>query len=241
MRRDNGIGKPLGRRPITQILLIEDDSETAGLVSEELASAGFGVECRETIAQAEEALRDRNYDLLVLDRIVPDGDTIEFLGSLRHAGRDVPCLFISAMSSVSQRVEALSIGADDYLVKPFALSELSARANALLRRSQSAPTTLKAGPLTLDLVANCATRGDRVLDLLPKEWALLEYFVRNAGSLVTRSMLLRDVWGYRFEPQSNVVDVHVGKLRRKLELPGERSLIRSIRGKGFILEAEERA
>lgn len=224
-----------------RIILVEDDDDTAGLVSERLADGGFDVATYDRIADAAAGLRDGGADLLVLDRIVPDGDTIELLRTLRTSGRETPCLFISALTSVNQRVDALEAGADDYLVKPFALVELVARAHALVRRAQPRETLLRVGPISVDLVEDRAWRGQRSIDLLPKELNLLTYLMRNAGALVTRSMLLRDVWGYNFEPQSNVVDVHLGKLRRKIDAPGERPLLQTVRGKGFRLEPEGEA
>ena len=147
---------------------------------------------------------------------------------------------VSALASVDERIRGLKAGGDDYLIKPFAIDELAARVEALLRRSSDTrATTLQVGPLKLDLIARSASRGERPLDLLPAEFKLLEYLMRHSGQTVTRTMLLEDVWHYRFMPRTNLVDVHIGKLRRKLDLPGDPPLIRSVRRSGFMLHAGE--
>ena len=147
---------------------------------------------------------------------------------------------VSALASVDERIRGLKAGGGDYLIKPFAMDELAARVEALLRRSSDTrATTLQVGPLKLDLIARSASRGERALDLLPAEFKLLEYLMRHSGQTVTRAMLLEDVWHYRFMPRTNLVDVHIGKLRRKLDLPGDPPLIRSVRRSGFMLHAGE--
>ena len=175
-------------------------------------------------------------DVLIIDRMLPELDGLSVLKALRIAGIRTPAIVLSALNGVDDRILGLRAGGDDYLGKPFVLGELAARIEALLRRPSSGPeTVLRIGELELDLVSRTARRGTRVLDLLPREFRLLEYMVRRAGQTVTRSMLFQDVWNYRFTPRSNLVDVHMGKLRRKLDLPGEVEVLRNVRGTGFVL------
>ncbi len=222
---------------MTRILLIEDDDGTADEILLELAASGYEAERAGNLALAGERARAAAFDLLVLDRQLPDGEGLALLADLRAEGRRTPALVLSALGSLDDRVRGLRAGGDDYLPKPFALVELIARIEALLRRpDDSRETRLIAGPLDLDLLTGQATRGGRPLDLLPRELKLLDYMVRRAGSIVTRSMLLRDVWGYSFEPNSNVVDVHMGRLRRKVDGEGEAPLIRNVRGQGYVLD-----
>lgn len=222
---------------MTQILLIEDDAVTADEIRLELTSAGHGVTHRETLAEAALVARAGGIDLLIVDRQLPDGEGLVLIETLRGEGRRTPALVLSALGSLDDRVRGLRAGGDDYLAKPFALVELVARVEALLRRpDESRDTRLIAGPLDLDLLAGRATRGNRPLELLPREFKLLDYLARRPGRIVTRSMLLQDVWGYTFEPNSNVVDVHIGRLRRKVDAEGEIQLIRNVRGQGYILD-----
>jgi two-component system OmpR family response regulator len=174
----------------------------------------------------------------VVDRLLPGLDGLAVIEALRGAGIHTPALVLSALNGVDERVRGLRAGGDDYLGKPFALAELAARVEALLRRPASGPeTVLRVGPLELDLVARTARRSGRVLDLLPREFRLLEYLMRRAGQTVTRAMLFEDVWSYRFTPRSNLVDVHMGRLRRKLDGPSEQELLANVRGIGFVLDA----
>jgi two-component system, OmpR family, response regulator len=231
----------MARRPtrtgMTQILLIEDDAVTADEIRLELTSAGHGVTHRGTLAEAASVARAGGIDLLIVDRQLPDGEGLVLIETLRGEGRRTPALVLSALGSLDDRVRGLRAGGDDYLAKPFALVELVARVEALLRRpDESRDTRLIAGPLDLDLLAGRATRGNRPLELLPREFKLLDYLARRPGRIVTRSMLLQDVWGYTFEPNSNVVDVHIGRLRRKVDAEGEGQLIRNVRGQGYILD-----
>ncbi|WP_203310894.1 MULTISPECIES: response regulator transcription factor [Sphingomonas] len=222
---------------MTQILLIEDDAVTADEIRLELTSAGHGVTLRTTLVEAASVARGGGIDLLIVDRQLPDGEGLVLIETLRGEGRRTPALVLSALGSLDDRVRGLRAGGDDYLAKPFALVELVARVEALLRRpDESRDTRLIAGPLDLDLLAGRATRGNRPLELLPREFKLLDYLARRPGRIVTRSMLLQDVWGYTFEPNSNVVDVHIGRLRRKVDAEGEVQLIRNVRGQGYILD-----
>ncbi|WP_084581908.1 response regulator transcription factor [Sphingomonas azotifigens] len=222
---------------MTQILLLEDDPGTADEIRLELAAAGHGVHHRATLAAAAEAVRAGGIDLLIVDRQLPDGEGLDLIAALRADGFRTPALVLSALGSLDDRVRGLRAGGDDYLPKPFALVELLARVEALLRRpDERRDTRLIVGPLDLDLLEGKASRAGRPLDLLPRELKLLDYLVRRPGRIVTRSMLLQDVWGYSFEPNSNVVDVHIGRLRRKVDGEGELQLIRNVRGQGYVFD-----
>ena len=222
---------------MTHILLIEDDAGTANEIRLELVANGYDVTWRETVEDGILAERDHGADLLIVDRQLPDGEGLDLIARLRANGRRTPALVLSALGRLDDRVRGLRAGGDDYLPKPFALVELVARVQALLRRPDDARTTrLIVGPLDLDLLAGAATRAGRPLDLLPRELKLLEYLTRRPGQIVTRSMLLQDVWGYTFEPNSNVVDVHMGRLRRKVDAGGEPQLIRNVRGQGYVFD-----
>ena len=220
-----------------RILLIEDDSGTATEIALELRAGGYAVTHRATLAAALPIARSGDADLLIVDRQLPDGEGLDLIAQLRDEGRRTPVLVLSALGSLDDRVRGLRAGGDDYLAKPFALVELAARVEALLRRpNETRDTRLIVGPLDLDLLSGTATRAGRALELLPRELKLLEYLVRRPGRIVTRSMLLQDVWGYTFEPNSNVVDVHMGRLRRKIDGDGEQPLIRNVRGQGYVFD-----
>lgn len=222
---------------MTHILLLEDDAGTATEIALELVANGYDVTPCARIADGFRAARDDGVDLLIVDRQLPDGEGLDLIERLRAEGRRTPALVLSALGSLDDRVRGLRAGGDDYLAKPFALIELVARVQALLRRpNESRDTRLIVGPLDLDLLAGTATRAGRALDLLPRELKLLDYLVRRPGRIITRSMLLQDVWGYSFEPNSNVVDVHIGRLRRKVDAEGEPQLIRNVRGQGYVFD-----
>jgi len=222
---------------VTHILLIEDDAGTASEIALELTASGYDVTHCALVAEGLHAARSEGVDLLIVDRQLPDGEGLDLIQQLRGEGRRTPALVLSALGSLDDRVRGLRAGGDDYLPKPFALIELVARVQALLRRpNESRDTRLFVGPLDLDLLKGTATRAGRALDLLPRELKLLEYLVRRPGRIITRSMLLQDVWGYSFEPNSNVVDVHIGRLRRKVDAEGEPQLIRNVRGQGDVFE-----
>jgi len=181
-----------------------------------------------------------DYDVAVLDRMLPELDGIAIVEAMRSARRATPVLFLSAKGEVADRVAGLEAGADDYLVKPFAFSELRARVDALLRRG-AAPvqeTVLRVGDLEMDLLARRVTRAGRPIDLQRREFQLLESLMRNAGRVVTRTMLLENVWDYHFDPQTNVIDVHISRLRRKVDAGADRPLIETVRGAGYRLRAE---
>ena len=222
---------------MTHILLIEDDAGTANEIIIELAANGYRVTHRTLVAEGLAVAENEAVDLLIVDRQLPDGEGLDLIARLRASDRMTPALVLSALGTLDDRVRGLRVGGDDYLPKPFALVELVARVQALLRRPDESRTTrLIAGPLDLDLLKGAATRAGRALDLLPRELKLLDYLVRRPGQVVTRSILLRDVWGYTFEPNSNVVDVHMGRLRRKVDGDGEPALIRNVRGQGYVLD-----
>ncbi len=222
---------------MTQLLLIEDDAEMAREIVCEFHESGYVVEHADDGARGLALALAREYDAIVVDRMLPSLDGMSVLAQLRDCGRTTPVLILSAIGTVAERISGLRSGSDDYLVKPFVLGELVARVEALVRRPDRSTNTLAVGDLRLDLLSRTAERAGRPLELLPREFQLLTYLMRRPGAVVTRSMLLEDIWDCRFELRTNVVDVHVGKLRRKVDGPGERPLIASVRGAGFILDA----
>ena len=225
---------------MTAILVIEDDAETAEQIEVELTRRGFAVGRAADGPAGLERAAAGGWDALVVDRLLPGLDGLSLIRALRVRGVTTPALVLSALDQVTDRIAGLRAGGDDYLVKPFALGELLARLEALLRRPVGgAPTALRVGPLELDLIARRARRAGRDLDLLAREFQLLEYLVRREGQVVTRQMLLEEIFGYRFELRSNLVDVHIGRLRRKLDPPGETPMLSTLRGLGFALHAPD--
>ena len=221
---------------LAKVLLIEDDEETAEEVALELHRCGHTVT---QVASGPEGLSAAHdgFDAMIVDRLLPGLEGLDVIKALRGEGVRTPALVVSALGGLDDRVRGLRAGGDDYLPKPFALVELVARLEALLRRpAETRETILRLGPLELDLLERTGTRSGRPLDLQSRELDILEYLVRRPGRIVTRSMLLQDVWGYRFEPRSNVVDVHMSKLRRKVDAPDEPQLIRNVRGEGYRLD-----
>lgn len=223
---------------MAKLLLIEDDLETTEEISTDLRFRGHEVACEATGPGGLGIARMGGWDVLLIDRMLPGCDGLEIVQALRHEAVHTPVLMMSALGDVDERVRGLRAGGDDYLGKPFALVELAARVEALLRRPvNSRETLLRAGPLELDLIEGTACRGRRVLDLLPREFKLLKYMVQRPGQTVTRDMLFQEVWNYQFVPDTNLVDVHMGRLRRKLDGSGEVPLIRNVRGAGFVFDA----
>jgi two-component system, OmpR family, response regulator len=221
---------------MTKVLLIEDDSETAEEITAELADRGFEVEWSADGIEGLDKARSLQPDAMIVDRLLPGMDGLTVIEALRKDQVRTPVLVLSALGAVDDRVRGLRMGGDDYLTKPFALVELIARLEALLRRpSESRETTLRAGPLELDLIERTAKRDDRAIDLLPREFRLLEYMMQRSDQLLTRAMLLEEVWNYKFVPATNLVDVHMGRLRHKVDGPGETPMIHNVRGAGFIL------
>lgn len=223
-------------RPMAKLLLIEDDTETAEEITAELADCGFEVEWAADGIEGLDKARSLKPDAMIVDRLLPGMDGLTVIEALRRDQVRTPVLVLSALGAVDDRVRGLRMGGDDYLTKPFAFVELIARIEALLRRpSESRETTLRAGPLELDLIGRTVKRGDRVIDLLPREFRLLEYMMQRSDQLLTRAMLLEEVWNYKFVPATNLVDVHMGRLRHKVDGPGEAPMIHNVRGAGFIL------
>ncbi len=223
-----------------RILVIEDDREAAAYMVNGLAESGYVVD---QAADGHEGLilgSSRDYDAMVVDRMLPGLDGLAVIQALRGQGIDTPVLILSALGQVDDRVRGLKAGGDDYLTKPYAFAELLARLEALLRRANpaSAETRLKLADLEIDLLARTVRRGGRGIELKPREFALLEFLLRHAGQVVTRTMLLEGVWGYHFDPQTNVIDVHVSRLRQKIDKGFGRPLLHTVRGVGYCLRAE---
>jgi two-component system, OmpR family, response regulator len=219
------------------VVLVEDEQEMASEVKGELESRGFLVRLA-SIAEAADAARVGDAAMMIMDRIVFGEDSLATLEVLRKEGIKVPVLVISALSSVDEKVKGLKAGGDDYLTKPFAMVELVARVEAMLRRLDDVRTTkLHVGDLEMDLIEKTVHRGGVKIELLPREFRLLEYFLRHPGRVITRAMLLQEVWQYHFSLETNVVDVHISNLRKKIDTKGMPSLIVNIRGAGFMLNA----
>jgi two-component system OmpR family response regulator len=229
----------LVRQPGTaKVLLIEDDVETACEIKAELVDRGFEVDWAATGIEGLAKARTGLADAMIVDRLLPGVDGLTIIEVMRQERVRTPVLVLSALGAVDDRIRGLRAGGDDYLTKPFAILELVARVEALLRRpAENQDTTLRVGPLELDLLARTAKRGDREIDLLPREFRLLEYMVRRKDQLLTRAMLFEEVWHYKFVPQSNLIDVHMGRLRRKVDRSEEPPMIHNVRGEGFILRA----
>src|SRR3982075_2198553 len=224
------------KRPMAKVLLIEDDAETAEEIKAELADRGFDVEWSANGIEGLDKARSLQPDAMIVDRLLPGMDGLTVIETLRKEQVRTPVLVLSALGAVDDRVRGLRMGGGDYLTKPFAIVELVARIEALLRRpAESRETTLRVGPLELDLIERTAKRGDRVIDLLPREFRLLEYMMQRCDQLLTRAMLLEEVWNYKFVPATNLVDVHMGRLLHKVDGPGEVAMIHNVRGAGFIL------
>ena len=223
---------------MAKVLLIEDDAETASEIKAELVDRGFEVDWAATGIEGLDKARAGQADAMIVDRLLPGVDGLTIIEVMRHESLRTPVLVLSALGAVDDRIRGLRAGGDDYLTKPFAILELVARLEALLRRpAENRDTILRVGPLELDLLARTAKRDDREIDLLPREFRLLEYMMRRKDQLLTRAMLFEEVWHYKFVPQSNLVDVHMGRLRRKVDRPEEPPLIHNVRGEGFILRA----
>lgn len=230
--------------PISQsmrVLIIEDDAATADYVVKGLREQGHVVEHAANGTDGLHRAAAEPFDVLVVDRMLPGRDGLAVVKLLRAAGNDTPVLVLSALDRVDDRVTGLRAGGDDYLTKPFAFAELVARIEVLGRRRSAGGSTpdtrLQVGDLTIDRMARRVTRADQTLDLQPREYALLECLARHAGQVVTRTMLLEQVWDYHFDPQTNVIDVHIARLRSKVDKPFDRPLIHTVRGAGYVLRA----
>jgi len=222
-----------------RILVVEDDKKIASFVAQGLKQNGFAVD---HCADGEDALmmaRSVSYDLAVVDIMLPKLDGLSLVQTLRREKMQVPVLILSAKATVDDRVKGLQAGGDDYLVKPFAFSEMLARVQALIRRSTHAsePTKLTVGDLTLDLLNREVLRGGRVIELQTREFSLLEFLMRHAGRVVTKTMILEHVWDYSFDPQTNVVDVLVCRLRNKVDKDFPKKMIHTMRGVGYVIKS----
>lgn len=220
-----------------RILVVEDDARTARHIADCLQREGHDATEAQDARRALELARSGRFDLLIVDRLLPGLDGLSMVSRLRRAGNPVPVLFLSALDGLEDRVEGLRAGGDDYLVKPFAASELAARVAALGRRADLSATRLCVADLEIDLVARRARRGERPIALQPREFRLLEVLMRNAGQVVTRDMLLHEVWNFHFDPRTTVVETHVSRLRAKIEPPPEPPLLHTERGAGYRLRA----
>lgn len=220
------------------ILIVEDDNKTAREIAAALADSGMGSGHAGTGVEAIAKARSSHYDAIILDRMLPGGlNGLEVLAALRGTGVTTPVLFLSALSAVSDRVRGLRAGGDDYLTKPFDFLELTARVDALVRRhAQDVPVPeveLTIGDLHINLLMRTVRRAGIEIELLPREYQLLEHLVRNAGNIMTRTMIFEQVWGYHLDERTNVIDVHIAKLRRKLEAGGGPAMIETVRGAGY--------
>lgn len=224
-----------------RILVVEDDKDVAGFVVKGLREAGHVVEHTANGRDGLFLAASEQFDAIVLDRMLPGGvDGLRLLETLRSQGNTTPVLFLSAMAQVDDRVRGLKAGGDDYMTKPFAFAELLARVEALTRRGkgEGPATRLVVGDLEMDLLSRGVKRAGQKVDLQPREFRLLEYLMRHAGQVVTRTMLLEGVWDYHFDPQTNVIDVHVSRLRQKVDKPFDGPLIHTVRNAGYMLRAE---
>jgi two-component system, OmpR family, response regulator len=219
-----------------RILLVEDDREAAAYLVKGLTESGHRVTLAEEGRDGLERATKDSFDAMIIDRMLPGMDGLSIIASLRAARNQTPVLVLSALGDVDDRVKGLRAGCDDYLSKPFAFAELLARLEALTRRG-SAETRLAVGDLEMDLLTRSVTRAGRIIDLLPREFRLLEYLMRHAGHIVTRTMLLEKVWDHHFDPQTNVIDVHVSRLRQKLDKGFATPLLHTVRGAGYTLRA----
>lgn len=224
-----------------KLLLIEDDRQTAEYVTRGLGELGHSCDHVANGVDGLAAALGGHHDAIILDRNLPELDGLAVLTALRLQGSRTPVLVLSALSQVDDKVAGLRAGGDDYLAKPFSFQELIARLEAIVRRRDGGATTttthLQVGSLTLDLLARSAKRGSRTIELLNKEFQLLEYLMRHAGQVVTRTMMTEAIWDYSFNPGTNVIDVHVSRLRSKIDAPGEPSMIQTVRGAGYRLDA----
>ncbi len=221
------------------ILVVEDDRDTREFVRSGLVQAGHTVDVADNGRDGLLVASTGSFDLIVLDRMLPEVDGLTVVRTLRASDNRVPVLILSALGEVDQRVAGLRAGGDDYLVKPFAFSELEARLEALARRTapEGPATLLRVGDLEMDLMTRSVHRGESAIDLQPREFALLEYLMRHAGQVVTRTMLLEHVWDYHFDPQTNVIDVHISRLRAKIDKGFDEPLLHTVRGAGYKIAA----
>lgn len=225
-----------------RVLVVEDDSQVAAYLVKGLKEQGYNVDHAADGKNGLFLATSEDYDAMIIDRMLPELDGLAIVKSVRAAGKTTPILILSALGDVDARVEGLRAGGDDYLTKPFAFSELLARLDALLRRARQAPaaeTTLRVADLELDQLTRTVKRGGSIIALQPREYRLLEYLMDNAGRVVTRTMLLEQVWDYHFDPQTNVIDVHISRLRGKIDKNFEQPLLQTVRGAGYMIREPE--
>lgn len=224
-----------------RILLIEDDNSVADYIIKGLMQSGYTVDHAADGKQGLILATSENYDVMVVDRMLPNVDGLTIIQTMRASDNKTPVLILSALGEVDDRVKGLKAGGDDYLVKPFAFAELLARIEAILRRQESSATQtrLKVADLEMDLLAHKVTRAGEGFNLQPREYKLLEYLMKHAGQVVTRTMLLENVWEYHFDPQTNVIDVHISRLRQKIDKGFDRQLLSTVRGAGYMLHDPE--
>lgn len=224
-----------------KLLLVEDDKEAAAYLRRALSEAGHTIDHAASGREGLLLAAGETYDVIVLDRMVPEIDGLAILRTIRASGVKTPVLLLTAMGGIDDRVEGLEAGGDDYLVKPFAFAELLARVNALARRppTQEVQTALTVADLSLDLLKRTVTRRGVRIDLQPREFQLLEYLMRHAGRVVTRTMLLESVWDFHFDPKTNIVETHISRLRGKLDRGKGSDLIHTVRGAGYVLRAPD--
>ncbi|MDR5805789.1 response regulator transcription factor [Caballeronia sp. LZ001] len=218
-----------------KILVIEDNEQVAGFLRKGLAEMGHVIDCADNGRDGMFLAAGETYDSIILDRMLPGGiDGLGIISALRATGNKVPILILSALGEVDERIRGLKAGGDDYVVKPFALGEVAARLDALTRRSQEnlVDTALKVGDLSIDLLSRKVVRAGKAIVLKPREFKLLEYLMRHAEQVVTRTMLLENIWEYHFDPQTNVIDVHMSKLRQKIDTGFDKSLLLTVRNAG---------
>lgn len=224
-----------------KILLVEDNPQVAQFIRKGLGEAGHTIDHADNGRDGLFLATSEQYDAIIMDRMLPGGvDGLGIVDALRRTGNATPILILSALADVDERIRGLRAGGDDYLTKPFAYGELEARLQALVRRGRTVPTqtVLEVGDLSLDLLKRQAMRGGKVIALKPREYKLLEYLMRHAGQVVTRTMLLENVWEYHFDPQTNVIDVHISNLRQKIDAGTEKPLLKTVRGAGYMMAAE---
>jgi two-component system OmpR family response regulator len=225
-----------------RILVIEDDAQAAQYLTKGLRESGFVVDHAPDGPQGLFLATSETYDAMIVDRMLPGMDGLLIVETIRRNGNQTPVLFLSAMGQVDDRVRGLRAGGDDYLTKPYAFTELLARLEALLRRGAApaaAQTELQIGDLRMDLLSRSVTRSGRKIDLQQREFQILEYLMRHSGQVVTRTMLLENVWNYHFDPQTNVIDVHISRLRQKIDKDFDAPLLQTVRGAGYCLRASD--
>ena len=225
-----------------RVLVVEDDSQVAAYLVKGLKEQGHNVDHAADGKNGLFLATSEDYDAMIIDRMLPELDGLAIVKSVRAAGKTTPMLILSALGDVDARVEGLRAGGDDYLTKPFAFSELLARLDALLRRARQTPaeeTTLRVADLELDQLTRAVKRGGNTISLQPREYRLLEYLMDNAGRVVTRTMLLEQLWDYHFDPQTNVIDVHISRLRGKIDKNFDQPLLQTVRGAGYMIREPE--